>query len=131
MYQQGTSEMADNIIHTAFLSTISPELMNLVGQVERACPNIHNEQPIDVVNGSEISFPEDNNSYSHHVTVNHSGGSKPWDVTMEVEPLLSLVQNHSVLYDITRRENRDEIYKLNAWKTIASGLGRPESGKSH
>ena len=131
--------MADSIIERAFLSTIAPEIMNLVGQVELACPDVVNTSTASETS-SEISFSGppaedfyDNNSYCHQVTaaVNHSGSSKPWDVTTEVEPLLSLIQDHSVLYDITRRENRDEVYKLNAWKTIASGLGRPESGKSH
>ena len=54
---------------------------------------------------------------------------KPWVPHSESEPLLTAVQKRPCLYDPTLKENRDDVYKGNAWAAVAEELGRPVTGK--
>ena len=55
--------------------------------------------------------------------------SRPLVPHMESEPLLLTVQKRPCLFDTTLKENRDNVFKGNAWASVAEDVGRPVTGK--
>ena len=47
----------------------------------------------------------------------------------EVEEFVTILGGHPVVYNFRMKENRDEIFKSNAWKSVAGEMRCRESGK--